>query len=123
MADHRHPCPECGRYIYPTRCSDAGCVLDLDRPPFANVLCYVPRLCPRHARAAWTRVCEIVSACVIAACVEDAIDAATDEDVSASVFWERYAAVAGWTRREWEEATGRARAASVEAMREGERKP
>lgn len=67
MTAHRHECPPC--YYFATRCDDPRC--ETYSGGFGNVFCNAPRLCPKHARAEWHRVCEMVSACVLAACIGD----------------------------------------------------
>lgn len=118
---HRHWCSACDaddRHAWDDECTDACPLTDrygqstLDHPAGP------PRLCDEHARAAWVRVCEIVSACVIAACVEDwalsstaaALDFASGlpTDEAGARCDEARAALGGWE--------------SVEAMREGERR-
>lgn len=77
MAD-LYVCPLCGgiedHHQPPCRgpCGIRGC--------FQDEMTLGARICRRHARAAWVQVCEIVSACVLAACVEDYAEArAADE--------------------------------------------
>lgn len=72
MSAHRHQCPRCR---CTTRCCDDRCDVFYH---YDVVLCDVPRLCPKHARAEWHRFCEIVSACVMAACAWDLADACAE---------------------------------------------
>lgn len=77
MAD-LYVCPRCGgiedthRPPCPRPCVARGCYRD----EFALGV----SLCLCHARLEWVRFCEIVSACVIAACVEDYAEALSESE-------------------------------------------